>query len=409
VVRHVSDSDSIRRQNRALVLRALRSDGPLARTQLAGTTGLSHASITAITQDMVAQGVLTDLAEPRDANQPRGRPAVRLGFARTAAYVALIEIDVTRTRMSLVDYGATLVDRIEFPLTPGQFRDATATEFLRLGLERLRTRNPEEMARLRRIAVSVQGILDPSGHSLAWSPVPHLAGQDIAGGLTDAFGVAVEVIKRGRLLADGTRWLDPALRDASVATVFVGSTVAMGLSLGGHPASARADEGATEFGHMNHVPGGALCRCGMQGCIEAYAADYGILRTAYSVPEKTPPASAVPPHEYDLLIGRANAGDRAATHAFNLAGRAIGYGLNRLLAIARPSHVIIVGPGARAFPLMRAEIDIALAASLVSKVSGPPEVRTLRDESEPIFQGLAMQTLSQLDDTEIAAMPSANL
>jgi predicted NBD/HSP70 family sugar kinase len=178
----------------------------------------------------------------------------------------------------------------------------------------------------------------------------------------------------------------------------------MGLSLGGHPAAGASDEGATEFGHMNHVPGGALCRCGMLGCIEAYAADYGILRSAYSVPERTPPAPSVPAHEYDLLIARARSGERAATHAFNLAGRAIGYGLSRLLAIAHPDHVIIVGPGARAFPLMRAEIDLALAGSLMSRIGGAPEVRTLSDESEPIFQGLAMRTLGRLDATEIAAL-----
>ena len=37
---------------------------------------------------------------------------------------------------------------------------------------------------------------------------------------------------------------------------------------------------ASEFGHMNHIPHGPLCRCGKQGCIEAYAADYGIWRAA---------------------------------------------------------------------------------------------------------------------------------
>ena len=100
--------------------------------------------------------------------------------------------------------------------------------------------------------------------------------------------------KRGRLLAEGARWLDPALHDASVATVFVGSTVAMGMTFRGQ-ILGRGDEGATEFGHMNHMPNGALCRCGMRGCIEAYASDYGVLRTAYSVPETATPAPAVPP------------------------------------------------------------------------------------------------------------------
>ena len=173
------------------------------------------------------------------------------------------------------------------------------------------------------------------------------------------------------------------------------------------PVLGRGEDGATEFGHMNHAPNGALCRCGMRGCIEAYAADYGVLRSAYSVPDTTPPAARVPEPEYEELIRRARHGDRNAGHAFNLAGRALGYGIARLLALFDPSHVIIVGPGARALDLMRPEIDAALAASFVCRVNGMPEVRALRDESEPIFVGLMMQTLIELDRTEFAPLPAA--
>ena len=74
----------------------------------------------------------------------------------------------------------------------------------------------------------------------------------------------------------------------------------------------------------------------------------------------------------------------------------IGTGLSR--------SAVIVGPGARAFNLMKAEIDVALSGSLVGKISGLPNVRTLRDESEPIFQGLAAETLAELDRSEIAPM-----
>ena len=402
----IGDSDSVRRQNRALVLEALRAAGSLARTQLAGATGLSHASITAITQAMIAQGVLADLPGARGDQRTPGRPAVQVGFNRAAAYVVVVELEVNRARLSLVDYGGTLVDRIEVPLTPTSFRDLPAPRLLAERIAQLRSRDPVAMARLRRIAISVQGILDKSGASLAWSPVPGLAGADLVTPLSAAFGVPVTLSKRGRLLAEGTRRLAPTLGAASIATVFVGSTVAMGLSAPGRW-PGRGEEGATEFGHMNHVPGGALCRCGMRGCIEAYAADYGILRTAFSVPETAPPAAAIPAAEFDHLISRGMSGDRAAAHGFNLAGRAIGYGLSRMLALFAPSHVVIVGPGTRAFPLMRAEIDMALADSLVGRISGLPQLRTLSDESEPVFQGLVAETLRQLDRTEIAALPAA--
>src|SRR5690606_28992339 len=150
-----------------------------------------------------------------------------------------------------------------------------------------------------------------------------IANQPFAHDIPTAFAIPVTLHKRGRLLAEGVRWLDPSLADSSDATVFVGSTIAMVITFRVQ-CIGRAHGGATEFGHMNHAPNGALCRCGTRGCIEAYAADYGILRTAYSVPETAAPAPAVPLQQYEGLIARADAGDRNATHAFNLAGRAIG-------------------------------------------------------------------------------------
>ncbi|KKB77290.1 hypothetical protein VW29_18140 [Devosia limi DSM 17137] len=386
---------------------ALRVNGSLSRTALAAQTGLSHASITAITQDMLAQDIIVELAagEKSDA-KTRGRPAVLVGFNRAIGYAALVEIDVNRTRLSLVDHGGVLVDRIETPLTPATFHGTPPVAFLRERLEQLVSRNPTEARKLLRVAISVQGILDRDGLGLKWSPIQHLAGTPLVSQLTEIFNLPVTLYKRGRLLAEGTRWLNPNLHDASVATVFVGSTVAMGMTFRGQ-ILGRSDEGATEFGHMNHIPNGALCRCGMRGCVEAYASDYGVLRTAYSVPETATPAPAVPAAEYDGLIARAEAGDRAATHAFNLAGRAIGFGLSRMMAVFDPAHILIVGPGARAFPLMRAEIDAALAGALVCRVNGMPQIVALRDEGEPIFHGLMMKTLNEIDQNDFAALPSA--
>lgn len=404
MARNVSDSDSVRRQNRGLVLAALRVQGPLSRTALAAGTGLSHASITAITHDLINQQVIAELEPQEKADtRGRGRPATLVGFNRQIGAAALFEVDVNRARLSLIDYGGILVDRIESPVTPTTFANTPPAVFFAERLRQLQARNPVEAASLRRVAISVQGILDRDGDGLKWSPIAHLANRPFAHELAAAFAVPVALHKRGRLLAEGARWLDPALHDASVATVFVGSTVAMGMTFRGQ-IMGRGDEGATEFGHMNHLPNGALCRCGMRGCIEAYASDYGVLRTAYSVPETATPAPAVPQQEYDGLIARAEAGDRAATHAFNIAGRAVGFGLSRMMAVFDPSHVFIVGPGARAFGLMQAEINAALASALVCRVNGLPRIVAHHDEKEPIFKGLLMKTLNEIDQSDIAAL-----
>lgn len=408
LTRNVSDSDSVRRQNRGLILGALRSGGPQSRTALAGITGLSHASVTAIMQDLLAQRIVEELtSHERTDGRVRGRPATLVGFRRAAAYVALFEIDVNRLRASLVDYSGVLVDRIETAISPSTFAETPPGGFFAAHLDSLRGRTPQAVRTLRRIAISVQGILNPDNSGLKWSPIASLAGSSFAHDLARDSGLPVALYKRGRLLAEGTRWLDPGLLQSSVATVFVGSTVAMGLSLHGH-ITGRSEGGATEFGHMNHMPNGALCRCGMRGCIEAYAADYGILRTSYSVPETTPPAPSVPAQQFDALIQRAEAGDRDATHGFNLAGRAIGYGLSRMMAMFDPSHILIVGPGARALDLFRPEVEAALSSSLVCKINGLPKILAHPDEREPIFRGLMMKTLSTLDQTDFAALETGS-
>ena len=400
-----SDTDTIRRQNRGLALEVLRRSGPLARTTLAAETGLSHATITAIAADLVGQGVLRDLNEPPGDQKLRGRPAVRLGHTREAAYALLFELDVNHARCSLIDYGNTLVDRIESPLGPDSFATIRPAVFLAEQAQRMRERNPQEAKRIVNISASVQGILNRAGTGLTWSPIAGIAGQDLGDAIAIGSDLKLTIYKRGRLLAEGTRLLYPELHEGNFATVYVGSTVAMGISLHGHNVG-RSEDAATEFGHMVHIPDGALCRCGTRGCIEAYAADYGVLRAAYSVPDSTPPAPAVPHAQYVELIEAARRGDRNAMHAFKLAGSAIGYGINRLMTVFDPTHLVIVRPGAEALPLMRNEMESAIAASLVGRVHGVPRMLTHVDESEPVFRGLCAKALAEIDQNLFAPMPS---
>lgn len=102
------------------------------------------------------------------------------------------------------------------------------------------------------------------------------------------------------------------------------------------------------------------------------------------------------------MIARAEAGDRAAGHAFNVAGRAIGVGLGRMLAVFDPSHILVIGPGARALNLMLAEVRSALTSTLVCRINGLPEIIAHRDEKEPIFKGLMMKTLNAIDQDDFA-------
>ena len=392
----VADTEMIRRQNRQLVLGALRRHGPQSRSQVAAVTGLSNATLTSIAADLVGDGILVELPDTTDGAKSRGRPALRLTHDRQAAHAVLIEVDVNRCRFSLIDYSGILVDRMETSVGPTLFSQTPPAEWFIERIGAMLTRSTETAGPIHCVSISVQGILGPEASGLSWSPIAHLAGHDIIGPIHRRLGLGAQLFKRGRLMAEGMRWLGQEPPGGTIATIHIGSTIGMGLTF---PTDRPDADLGTEFGHMIHVPGGALCRCGARGCIEAYAADYAILRAAYSVPEHTPPASAVPPADFQQIMTRARQGDRNAQRAFATAGQAIGHGIGRLISLVDIDRIVLLGSGTAAFDLLEPAIAEGAASSLMGRMRGLPPISRVADAGQPIYRGLMMKTLTEIDRT----------
>jgi glucokinase len=119
---------------------------------------------------------------------------------------------------------------------------------------------------------------------------------------------------------------------------------------------------AAEIGHINIVPDGRRCGCGLQGCWEQYASGRALVQEAADV------ASASPAMAKDLLElagGRpgaitgpmiteaALAGDVAALQCFDEIGRWLGRGMAQLAAILDPGVYVIGGGVSTAGEILR--------------------------------------------------------
>ena len=91
-----ADTELVRRQNRFLVLEALRQNGTLARIDLGRHTGLSPATVTSITAQLIAEGVLQELDHQLPPTKPvkRGRPLTQIGLTPKSAYVVAVKISI---------------------------------------------------------------------------------------------------------------------------------------------------------------------------------------------------------------------------------------------------------------------------------------------------------------------------
>ena len=146
-----------------------------------------------------------------------------------------------------------------------------------------------------RIVLAIQGIADSGSRTLLWSPITPQTDIPFATVLEHATGIPVTVENDCSMIALALRSHDPERYRNDFIAILLSHGIGMGMVLRGELFAGTQSSGG-EFGHMIHRPGGALCRCGRRGCIEAYAGNYAIWRNAQGMPEilRRSPTSATP-------------------------------------------------------------------------------------------------------------------
>jgi predicted NBD/HSP70 family sugar kinase len=398
-MREKADSDLVRRQNRRLVLDALRQHGPLARIELGRHTGLSPASITSITSQLIGDGILQEVAEHQAPVVPmrRGRPLTQLDINPKSAHVVAVKISIDGIELALADSRGTILNRhtsriATYDAQAGIFAQQVASEIRAL---LAKARLPAR--KVSRIGVAVQGVADSQAGTIVWSPAFRHRNIQVAAALQQELGIPCSIANDANMIAQGLISADPGRYGGTAAVVFIGYGVGMGLILNGQvyhgPTGA-----AAEFGHMNHLPGGPLCRCGRHGCVEAYAADYSILRWASGDADVEPPSfTAVAEDRMKALEAAARSGEPKAMGAYAKAGEALGYGLARMMALLSPSRIALAGPGTGAIELIEPHLRRAIEDGLVDELRRNVEIEIVPIHTDMIIEGTIDGALRHLD------------
>ncbi|MBN9245204.1 MAG: ROK family protein [Mesorhizobium sp.] len=386
--------DDLRRRNRAMVIAAVRRSDQPSRTEIAAITGLSHSTISTISSDLIAEGILTE-SRGGPAAPKRGRPQVAIRLAPGAVAVMTVVLSLNALSAALMDYRGALISEESRKLdTTRLTRAALVADCVEMVRRRLDTA-ARAGRHVLRIAFAVQGVTDAKARALLWSPITPHSEIALADVLEQAFAVPVTVENDCNMMAEALRWRHPQRYRDNFVAVLLSRGIGMGLVLNGELFSGTQSSGS-EFGHMIHRPGGALCRCGRRGCVEAYAGSYAIWRSARGIAETAPPAD-VDDAEMAALAAAARAGAGPERAAFAKAGEALGYALGSLFALIDPAPVAIVGDGAGAFDLVEPALCAALARTAGGQHSAAISFGIAADELALIREGSAMRALTFVD------------
>lgn len=335
--------------NRAAVFRLIGASGPIARTHIAQRLGLSPATVTAVTRELLDEG-LVRVAER--APSRGGRPALLLELVGSAATAFGVKIAPDHLVGVRVNIEADVLDRFELPF------DAAAPDAIGRLAEMLSHRVADTTAQppLLGIGLGVPGVFDARTRRLdspllGWRQVP------LADVLQRELGVPVFVENDVNTLAVAERLYGRGHDVEHFITVTIGRGIGLGIIAGGDIYRGFRG-GAGEFGHTTVADDGPICTCGKRGCLEALVSDPALVAKARAAGILTRRQSI------DRLRQLAAAGDSAACGVYAEAGAVLGRSVGNLVNVLGPELVLISGEGTQAWPHLEAAFDDALRASV---------------------------------------------
>ena len=387
-------SVDLRSENRYRLLAGLRRHGACTRAALGKLTGLSAAAVSTLTTGLADEAIVLTSSRAAGLPQRRGRPEGEICLAADAALVATVSLTIDLLRISLVRYDGTRLDVCETPLDT---RRSSAKSLLTLVIDRIDALLPRDQAdRLMQISIGFQGMTEHVEGTLRWSPILRARNVPVRTVLGRHFQVPVNVYDDCRLIAMALHHQQRGELGSNFVTLLFSHGIGMGLYIDGKPFSGVQTSGM-EVGHLNHQRNGALCRCGLLGCIEAYAADYGILRRASGQAVSVEPIGRVDRQQFRTLIAEARRGKTRPMQAFAEAGAAIGEGLGTVFRLLDPMPVAMVGHVTAGFELMRESLQGTLEQALDDSYPLEHRVHCFDDEAPLMEAGLALDALASVD------------
>ncbi len=323
-----------REGNRQQILDAIRQAGRIARIDIARVAQVSPATVTAIASELLLAGLIEEVAPQEGTAQTRrGRPRVSLKVRGDAHLVAGIKIADRQITAILVDFegGAVADHALPIPQVPLSLASIVALveQVLREACAKTERAFPE----IAGVGLGLAGLVDATRNFVYWSPSLDQRNVELGALLEAAMPFPFFLDNDANLVAKAEQLFGYG-RDASdFIVITIEQGVGMGIVIDNRIYRGGRGCGA-EFGHTKVQLDGALCRCGMRGCLEAYVGDYALLREA-----------AAHGHKGDLaaLYARAKAGDEMASSILDRSGRMFAMGLVNVINFFDPALVILSG------------------------------------------------------------------
>ncbi|MFB9903147.1 ROK family protein [Allokutzneria oryzae] len=359
----------LRRQNRSALLSTLYLGGPLSRFELSRLTGLSAATVSKVTGEMVEERLLVEAGQ---VESDGGRPRVLLRVDPGYGTVVGVDVGETGVKVELFDLGMTRLATVDHPLSAGGSDPERVAELVAEGLRGVLAEAAVDEAAVLGVGVGVPGTVEhgptPRVHAptIGWNAVELEK-------LLRANGIGLPLYFDNGAKTQGVAemWFGAGRGARHAVIALIGSGVGAAIITDGSTYRGSTSS-AGEWGHTTISYGGRQCRCGALGCLEAYVGAAGILDRY----RKARGGRAAPGDDERAALGallQAAGKSRTADTVLEETVGYLGAGIANLINLFNPERIVLGGWA-----------GLALGTELLPRIRAAAQTHALRHPHDQV-------------------------
>jgi glucokinase len=279
-------------------------------------------------------------------------------------YVLGIDLGGTNIVVGAVaEDGSELVGLVSEPTLADQGGDAVIARIVKLARASIAAAGGKEIVG---VGIGSPGPLDTETGIVILTPNLGWTNMPLRDRVAEALKLPTTLDNDANCAIFGEWWRGAARGVDDVIGLTIGTGIGGGIVLGGEIYHGASDV-AGEIGHMTIDANGRLCKCGNQGCLEAYASGPAIAARAVEGIESGAKTSLAQYVRSDLskitaqiVYEAANDGDAYALEVVRETAQLLGAGVASLVNIFNPEVVVICGgvtqAGEKLFGPLTAEV-----------------------------------------------------
>ncbi|MCE2570233.1 ROK family protein [Motilimonas eburnea] len=388
----IANVDLIKQVNSAAVYRLVDLQGPISRVKIAEVSQLAPASVTKITRQLIAHGLIKEVAQQASTG---GRRAISLTTEKSKFHFVAAKIGRRLLTLSLYNLAGQELAGLQLPIQVTE--QDQLVDFLCQTLGQFIEQHSQPQYQLIAIAVTLSGLVNPQTGVVIYTPRYQMRDCPLAQIIAERFHVPAYVGNDTRAMALAEHYFGASSDCADSILISIHHGTGSGIMSRGQ-VFLGSNRNVGEIGHIQINPLGKRCHCGNYGCLETVASNEAIIdQVKHYLSEGR--SSCLSEQEIDInsICQAANQGDALAISVLSNVGKYLGQAIAIMINLFNPEKILIAGEVMAAEQVLLPAIKQCVEHQSLPSFHAHLPIIAAKFQKQPTMGGFALVKRALLD------------